>query len=382
MKKRILIISPIADIGGRELEVGFIASVLAKKYIVKVISTNNFSKKSQLLTFKGFYSICLNQLIFKENFYARLLVRVTSYFKKNYSNHWSSLSNPFLKKLLKLELKKNNVLKSEVLKSDLIFICAQLTSNYLPSIIPFAKKNNKKVVFRTTGLINKNDKFEYLKYVDMYLHHSLINANKLAKEYNYKIIDQCSFNEKELIKLPILKRKVNNFMTVSRIHKDKNIDVVINAFTKNKDINDRLYVVGDGPELIKLKESTTDNRVIFTGFIENNELQKIYNLCECFIVSYYKLEAGPLTAVEAMAAGKIIISSKTGAMTERLIDKYAFWHNNEENDLLLRIKEVKKLKVDEVKKISQINRDKYLLEYSKKSVEEKYLESIRGIFFK
>ena len=142
-------------------------------------------------------------------------------------------------------------------------------------------------------------------------------------------------------------------MTVSRIEKNKNIDVVINAFCKSEDLNDRLFVVGNGPDLNKIASQTKDERVIFTGFIANDELQKIYKICECFIVSYYKLEAGPLTAIEAMAAGKVIISSKTGAMTERLTDKFAFWHHNDEAHLFQKLREVKKLKIESVKEISE-----------------------------
>jgi glycosyltransferase involved in cell wall biosynthesis len=375
-RKKVLILSPVGDVGGRELEVGYLASIIAEKYDVKVISTTNYSKKSQVTSFKGFVFTSANELIFNKSIYVKIFIRILSFFKKSYAYDSSSLSNTFVKKRLNVELNKVKILKEEILKIDLVFICAQLKSNYVESIIPFAKENNKPIIFRTTGLIEENLDLSYFKFVDLFIHHSKKNAERLQKKYNYTIIDQCCFNEDKFLKIPILESKVNNFMTVSRIEKNKNIDVVINAFCKSEDLKDRLFVVGNGPDLNKIASQTKDERVIFTGFIANDELQKIYKICECFIVSYYKLEAGPLTAIEAMAAGKVIISSKTGAMTERLTDKFAFWHHNDEAHLFQKLREVKKLKIESVKEISERHRNRYISHYSKEIIRKKYIESI------
>lgn len=372
MKNKILIIGPIGDFGGRELETGFIASVLSDRYDVQVVSTGNCSKKSQVNTFKGFLLTSLNDIIYNKSLIIRIFIKFLSYFKKSFSNSSADLSSPFLKKILNIEIKKAHILKQQIAKTDLVFICAQLSSNYLESIILKAKEYKKPIVFRTTGNISRNLKLDYLKFVNIFIHHSFINEKKLSVRYNYEIIDQCAFNEISFLKIPILNKKINNFMTVSRIEKNKNIEVVINAFVKNTDVNDRLYVVGIGKDLSRLVNNTKDKRVIFTGFIPNNELQKIYNICECFIVSYYELEAGPLTGIEAMAAGKVIISSRTGAMTERISDEYAFWHNNDVDNLYQKIKETKALSIDKVKVISEANRNSYSLDYSKNIIEQKY----------
>ncbi|MEE9409084.1 MAG: glycosyltransferase [Polaribacter sp.] len=382
MKSKVLILSPIGDVGGRELEVGFIASILSEKYNVNVISTGNYTQNSQVKTFKGFSVTSLKYLIFDNNLLVRFLIKFISLFLKNISFDASSLSSPLLKKVLKVQKRKSIILNNEILKTDIVFICAQLSSNYIEEIILIAKKNKKTIIFRTTGNISKNLEPTYLKYVDLFIHHSLKNAKKLNKNYNFKVIDQCAFNEENFLKIPDLNTKVNNFMTVSRIEKNKNIDIVINAFIKSADINDKLYVVGNGPDLEKTIIETKDKRIIFTGFIHNNELQEIYKICQCFIISYYKLEAGPLTGIEAMAAGKIIISSKTGAMTERIIGEHVFWHNNTIDVLSEKINKVKMLNVNEVTEISKINRDRYISEYSKEKIRQKYLDAVSLLNYK
>lgn len=378
--KRILIISPVGDFGGRELEVGFIASIFSKKYKVEVLSTGNFTKKTQIKSFKGFTLTSLNKNIFNNFFYIRVLLKFMSFFLKKYTNNEVSLSNPLIKKIFSIEKKKKNILNKYISNSDLVFICAQVTSNYLDNIILMANNKKKPLVFRTTGFISKSTTqfAKKMHLVDLFIHHSHINAKRLNSSFNYQIIDQCAFNEDRLLEIPLLQKKVNNFMTISRIDKDKNIDVVINAFIKSKDENDRLYVVGNGPELQNLISQTKDKRVIFTNFISNNELQKYFKICECFIVSYYKLEAGPLTAIEAMAAGKIIISSKTGAMTERLKEEDSLWHNNNEKVLYKKMLEVKKFNISEITQKSFNNRQIYCKENSKKVISKKYIEVVEN----
>jgi glycosyltransferase involved in cell wall biosynthesis len=379
MKKRILIFGPIGDVGGRELETGFIASLLSKKYIVDVLSSRSPSKLSQVLSFTGFSFTSLNSIILKRYFLIKCFIWFVRIIKgnKDYSN--KNISNPTVKKIFRLELKKKNIIKEHIRKSDVIFICAQLTSAYVEEIINYSKTQNKKIIFRTTGLINKNFDIYYLDLVDLYIHHSRSNASQLLKLYNFKIIDQCSFNETSLINIPLVDEKINNFMTVCRIDKTKNLDVVIDAFIENKDLNNRLYVVGNGPYLEELMLKTSDKRVIFTGFIDNKELYKIFTKCQCFIVSYYKLEAGPITGIEAMASGRIIISSKTGAMPERLTDSNMFWHNNKTNNLKNLIRKVKLLDKQEIREISKSNRNRYLEFYSDKIIRKEYLEAVDSV---
>ncbi len=66
-----------------------------------------------------------------------------------------------------------------------------------------------------------------------------------------------------------------------------------------------------------LKELTIYDKVIFSGYISDEELVFLYNFAHTYILpSFY--EGFPLTALEAMACGTTVISSNTSSMPEIL----------------------------------------------------------------
>lgn len=377
-KKKVLILGPIGDFGGRELEAGFIASTLAKKYNVHVVSTESFSLKSQLLDFKNFSFETLNDILLKKYFFIKVFSFIVRILKKS-NNKYYFLQSPFFKKKFKIEQKKEKALKKVILGVDAVFIIAQVTSTYLKYIVEFSKNSKKIIFFRTTGNIINTNNFNYLSKVDLFIHHSLTNAKNINFNHNYKIIDQCSFHEKQLLNIPIIKSEIHNFLVICRLEKQKEVDVVIRAFLKGAGANNKLYIVGDGKDLSRLKSLSNDKRIIFTGFLDNNSLVDIFRICQCFIVPYYKLEAGPITAIEAMASGLTIISSKTGAMPDRFNDSEILWHDNSVNDLTKKIELVRTYDEVEIEKKSNFNKKKYLLQYKKDIIQQKYLDCLKEL---
>jgi len=84
LEKRILIFGPIGDFGGRELESGFIASVLSSKFDVAICSSGTISEKSQFFDFnKGLNVFSVNQLLFDKYWIIRILAYLS--FLKNKS---------------------------------------------------------------------------------------------------------------------------------------------------------------------------------------------------------------------------------------------------------------------------------------------------------
>lgn len=382
VRKKIVIFSPVGKFGGRELETGFIASVLGEKHDVKVISTGSYFKNSQVNIFKkNFIYTGLNKLILEKNNKVKLAIKIVSLFGRE--NSPNSLSGPKIKKTLKIESKKQQVIKNEIINSDLVFICAQISSSYLSDIINSSIQNRKPVLFRTTGRIDKlnydTKTIENLNYVTKFIHHSFLNSKGLnmLKKHRFNIVDQCSYNERKLLKIATLNKQVKNYVTISRLVENKNIDIVIKAFNKVKEDGEKLFIVGDGNYIDELK-GIAGNDVIFKGFISNNKIDEILTICECVIVSHYDLETGPLTGVEAMSSGKIIISAKTGAMPERLPFN-SFWYNGDQEELEKQIINVRKLSINKVTSISRNVRTRYLEEYSCKSITDKYLNCVEAI---
>ena len=138
-----------------------------------------------------------------------------------------------------------------------------------------------------------------------------------------------------------------------------------------------MYIVGDGPELLSLKKLAQGHEnIVFTGYLPNNKIVSYLENIECVIVTYYKDETGPLTGIEAMSSAKIIISSATGAMPERIPFNH-FWFKNSIDELKLQLNKVKKLNEFEINKISIQNRKRYINKYSNKEIESLYLKDIK-----
>ncbi len=105
----------------------------------------------------------------------------------------------------------------------------------------------------------------------------------------------------------------------------KNIDALIRAFALlPADVrnNRQLAIVGGGPqpELMALRATIgqlglAEHEVIFTGYVPDIDLVKLYNLCELYV--FPSLQEGfGLPALEAMSSGAIVIGSNTSSLPE------------------------------------------------------------------
>lgn len=145
--KKILIIGPFKDIGGRELMTSFIAGTLSKKYTVDVISTDDMSKSSEV--YKNYNEgdvTSLKELLYKRNLAFRFF-SFMAYIKNRKKHDIYSYVNNGINKRFDYKKKNISILKRAILKYDLLFINAQLTSNYMEEVVNFASENNRHVVF-------------------------------------------------------------------------------------------------------------------------------------------------------------------------------------------------------------------------------------------
>ncbi|PIX10330.1 MAG: hypothetical protein COZ75_02130 [Flavobacteriaceae bacterium CG_4_8_14_3_um_filter_34_10] len=380
-RKKILIFGPLGDFGGRELEAGFIANILSAKYDVAVLTSSSITHESQLFDFnKNLNAFSINDLLYK-TYYSLKILSFFSYLKnKKKGNKSSYANNGIAKKYFNYNAKRLRIIRELLPKYDLLFICAQLTTAFLDEVIQIAKENNIKVVFRTTGAIGFSD-YDFISSVDCFIHHSVSNASRIQKDKNhtYVIIDQCAYNEKELLEIPLVQNRVSTFLTLGRLVKEKNFDIVIKAFQKIKEEGDILYILGDGKELNNLKRIANNEKdVVFTGFIDNKDLHLYFSLVDCVIISHFYSETGPLTGIEAMAGSRLIISAKTGAMQDRL-PYNRYWFNNSVDDLAMQMILIKALALEEVLLLSQRIRTSYLEDYSINRISEEYLKTIDNI---
>ena len=155
------------------------------------------------------------------------------------------------------------------------------------------------------------------------------------------------------------------FLTVARLDERKGHDSVIKAMATLKNRYSHLiYIItGKGREEEKLKKLTEEydllNRVIFTGYIPDEELVDYYNLCDVFILPNRETKLSSLKGdyegfgivfLEASACGKAIIAGKSGGVgdavkdkeTGLLIDPYSVGELIEAMELLINNKEMRK----------------------------------------
>ncbi|MDP3962764.1 MAG: glycosyltransferase [bacterium] len=104
-------------------------------------------------------------------------------------------------------------------------------------------------------------------------------------------------------------------LMASRLEKEKNIDMAIEAFkivlTKNPGAG--LVIVGSGSQEGYLKDIAKGLPVIFEGWID--DMASYYKTCDCFLVSSW-YEGYGMTLVEANAAGCRIVSTDVGVARE------------------------------------------------------------------
>lgn len=126
------------------------------------------------------------------------------------------------------------------------------------------------------------------------------------------------------------------YINVARHDANKNQRMLLKSFARarrqNKEM--RLILVGDGPTHEELKsdakELGIDDSVVFTGNVSDVEVY--YAQSDVFVLCSHQ-EAMPLSALEAMAAGLPIISSRVGGMVDVVQDNGLLLKENCEDEL-------------------------------------------------
>lgn len=385
-RKKILITGPIGDKGGREVEAGFFAATLQKNgFNVNVLSTGYISVKSQLLFFIEPEKVdSVNKILFEKIF----LYKVLSIFSwlKNFgklSPH-GFVSNLVTKRFLNYKKQVNSLLDHEIQNYDVIIFLGQITSNYSKEIIESTNKHRKKIIYRTTGMINIHLNVpKYFEKVNLFVHHSVKNHtyNLQMRNPNFEILDQTAVNESSFLNIPVI-NKISTFIMLGKISKHKGMVNVLNFFSKIG-IKDDLIIIGEGDLKTELEQKfNLYKNIHFAGFVEHNEIHKYFKKADCIIIASDS-EAGPLVGIEAMAAGRIILSCKVGAMEERLEGTLNdFWFENDDSESFKsQFNRIKELTEEQVSSIGNINRKKYLKNYSNVALSEKLVKTLNKQIF-
>ena len=110
--------------------------------------------------------------------------------------------------------------------------------------------------------------------------------------------------------------KGSYFITASRLVKNKRLDVLVEAFHHLP--NEKLLVIGDGPEKDFLKKIAPSN-VEFLGYQKDSELVLLLQNAKAFL--FASIEDFGIAPVEAMATGTPVIALGIGGALETVIEE-------------------------------------------------------------
>ncbi len=107
----------------------------------------------------------------------------------------------------------------------------------------------------------------------------------------------------------------NYFLLVSRLVAYKNTELAVKAFNQ---LGDKLIIAGTGRETKRLQRLAKNN-ITFTGWVSDETLVGYFQNCRALVMP--QEEDFGIVALEAMAAGRPVISFGKGGATETIIPK-------------------------------------------------------------
>lgn len=165
---------------------------------------------------------------------------------------------------------------------------------------------------------------------------------------------------------------------LGRFSKEKGILELLANF---KEKERQLHIAGSGPLVHEVKNLCENNvNFNFLGALLPSELASFFSKIDVLIIPSHE-ESGPLVGVEAMAAGKIILSTRVGAMMDRTNNtQNQFWFDiNDKQSLLTSLEAIETLNGERLISIRKELRKKYIDNYSKSKVESEYLRLIENL---
>jgi len=206
--------------------------------------------------------------------------------------------------------------------------------------------NRKKEENPTLQFLIKKKLFQYIcKSNNVYIHILSKSSLNIVRNFTNKIIvfpnlvKKGSYNSKNKIK--------DTVVISSRLIIRKNIDLALDNILNLKNSNMYIYIIGDGPELNRLKNKYKKNKSVisFLGYLEGEDITNFYKKAEYF-VSLSKSEGMSNSLIEAMTFGCKCIVSDIMENTYTA-GSYAVYYDKED-DFSYKIKESLKLNPEEI----------------------------------
>lgn len=169
-----------------------------------------------------------------------------------------------------------------------------------------------------------------------------IDPGKLA--VTYEGVDEKLKIENSKLKIDIKPRRY--FLYVGNAYPHKNIETLLRAFQRLKTHNLKLVLVGEEDYFYQqlkglVKKMKLDNRVIFTGYVADEELSGLYRNALALVLPSF-MEGFGLPAVEAMQSKCLVLASDIPALREVCQNVAVYFNPLDLDDLATKMEEVLK----------------------------------------
>jgi len=165
--------------------------------------------------------------------------------------------------------------------------------------------------------------------VDYYIANSSFIARRIKKLYKREAT--VIHPPVEIERFTPREEKEDFYLTISRLVPYKKVDLIVRAFTKLLD--KKLFVIGDGPEMKRLKKIATGN-IELLGFQSNAVIEDYLQRAKALV--YAAEEDFGIVPVEAQAcATPVITYGKGGALETVIAGETGFFFGEQEPDSLI-----------------------------------------------
>lgn len=147
--------------------------------------------------------------------------------------------------------------------------------------------------------------------VDHFVANSQFIARRINKIYGRK--SDVIYPPVDVNRFQLKEDKQDFYLTASRLVPYKRIDLIVEAFSHMPD--KKLIVIGDGPEMNKIKKKSTKNIEIL-GYQSNSAMQDYMSNAKAFV--FAAEEDFGITPVEAQACGTPVIAFGKGGALETI----------------------------------------------------------------
>jgi len=188
--------------------------------------------------------------------------------------------------------------------------------------------------------------------VDYYIANSHYIAKRIKKIYGTE--SEVIYPPVDVEQFELYENKENFYFTASRMVPYKKIDLIVEAFSKMPD--KKLIVIGDGPDMNKIKSKATKNIEIL-GYQSFEVLKDYMKRAKAFV--FVAEEDFGIIPVEAQACGTPVIAYNKGGVTETVIDGKTgvFFEEQNIDSIIKAIKHFEKIEdefdLKEIRKHSQ-----------------------------